>query len=90
MKQVFRFDSNGFYIEPVILQGNSFTPADCTEIQPQDGLFKGQFVNGAWVEGMADSDIEAIKNAPKPLTELEQIKKQQADLTFTLMMAGVI
>lgn len=30
-------------------------------------------------------------NLPQPpISEIEQLKKQQADLTFTLMMAGVI
>jgi hypothetical protein len=36
---------------------------------------------------------EQCKNIPDPeppLSEIEQLKKQQADLTFTLMMAGVI
>lgn len=38
-----------------------------------------------------NANQQAILNANKPpLSEIEQIKKQQADLTFTLMMNGVI
>jgi hypothetical protein len=34
MKQVFKIDSNGFYVEPVILQDNDKTPTDCVEAMP--------------------------------------------------------
>jgi hypothetical protein len=34
MKQVFKIDSNGFYVEPVILQDNDKTPMDCVETMP--------------------------------------------------------
>ena len=90
MKQVFKFDSNGFYVEPVILDDKEGIPTDCTSVQPPDGLFKGKFVEGAWIEGLSADEIHAIKNAPVPLSDIEALKKQQADLTFTLMMAGVI
>lgn len=69
MKQVFRFDSNGFYVEPVILNDNDPIPVDCTEIQPPHGLFKGQFLNGAWVEGKDPADILNDAKAAK-LAEL--------------------
>jgi hypothetical protein len=90
LKQVFKFDSNGFYVEPVILGDVESMPSGCTDIQPPDGLFKGKFVEGAWIEGLSADEIHAIKNAPVPLSDIEALKKQQADLTFTLMMAGVI
>lgn len=89
MKQVYEYDSNGYFIGVQIVEDNA-NPVNCANIKPPDGLFKAQFVNGAWVETKPQSEIDALLNAPKPLSELEQVKKQQADLTFTLMMAGVI
>lgn len=90
MKQVFRFDPNGFYIEPNVLEDNEPTPSDCTETQPPDGLYKGRFVNGQWFEGLSQEEIDAIKNAPVSLTQEEQNQKDLADLTFQLMLKGVI
>lgn len=90
MRQVFRFDANGFLLEPVLVEDDDKTPIDCTDIQPVDGFYKAQFVNGAWVEGATQEEINAIKNEPQPLSDIEQMKKQQADLTFTLMLNGVI
>jgi hypothetical protein len=90
LKQVYRIDINGYFIEPVVLDENEEVPSDCVDITPTDGLYKAQFMNGQWGEGMSKNNIDAIKNTPQPLSELEQIKKQQADLTFTLMLNGVI
>lgn len=73
MRQVFKFDSNGFYLEPVILQDNEEMPNDCTEIQPQDGLYKAQFVNGEWIEVRPQVDI---------LNDLKASKKIELDLKY--------
>jgi hypothetical protein len=89
MKQVFRIDENGFYKEPVIIGTDEQIPTDCVETIPPN-FYKAQYVNGEWVEALSQADIDAIKNAPQPLSELEQLKKQQADLVFQLMMNGVL
>jgi hypothetical protein len=71
MKQIFRFDSNGYYVGPVIIQDNGPLPVDCTDVQPPNGLYKGQFVNGSWVEGETSENIlKAVKTTKK--TELKQ------------------
>jgi hypothetical protein len=49
MKRVFKIDSDGFYLEPVILQDNEKTPMDCVEIEPTGSFIKGKFLDGAWV-----------------------------------------
>lgn len=90
MKQVFRYDMNGFYKEPVILRDHESIPSDCTSERPQDGLYRAKFVGGQWVEGLTQAEIEAFKNAPQPLSEIDILKKQQTDLTFELMMKGVL
>jgi hypothetical protein len=76
MKQVFKIDSNGFYVEPVILQANDKTPIDCVETMPPS-LFKAKFLDGAWVEGATTNEITDLKNVPQPVPELEELKKNQ-------------
>lgn len=65
MKIAYQFDSNGFYVEDVILSDNEEIPGDCTIIKPQNGLYKPQFVNSAWIEGKAQADILADAKAAK-------------------------
>jgi hypothetical protein len=92
MKQVYKVDSEGFYMEPVILEDNQKVPANCVVFKPQNGLFKPKLnmTKTSFIEGLSQTEINALKNVTPPLTELEQLKKQQADLVFTLMMNGVI
>lgn len=90
MKQVYRIDDNGFYIEPVILKERETLPSNCVEVTPTNGLYKAKFVDGQWIDGLSQVEIDAIVNAPVPLTPLEELQKQQADLIFELMMNGVI
>jgi hypothetical protein len=76
MKQVFKIDSNGLYVEPVILQDNEKTPMDCVETMPPS-LFKAKFLDGTWVEGATAKEITDIKNVPQPVSELDELKKNQ-------------
>jgi hypothetical protein len=76
VKQVYRYDLEGFYVEPVILEDKEDIPANCTEKNPENGLFKAIFVNGQWVEGMSQEEIEVIKNT-QPVSGIEELKKQQ-------------
>jgi hypothetical protein len=79
MKVVYRFDNNGFYVEDVVVQDREKVPSDCATIKPQDGLFKAQYANGAWVEGMAQTDI---------LTDLKSIKKSELSKKCNEAIAG--
>jgi hypothetical protein len=90
LKQVFRFDENGYFLEPVILKDNETIPNDCTDGRPPNGLYKPKFVDGAWVHGLTQEEIDAIVNVPKPISETELLKKQVADLQYELMVNGVI
>lgn len=92
MKQVFRIDGQGFYIEPVILNDNEPCPSDCREDKPQDGLYKikRNSQDTGWEEGLTQPEIDNIRNIPNPPDPIEDLKKQQADLVFQLMLNGVI
>lgn len=94
MKQVFRYDLDGFYIEPVIVGKDDDVPKDCTELHPNDF---GSFIKGklnadktAWIEGATQEEIDIIKNMSQQPSEIEQLKKNQTDLIYTLMLKGVI
>jgi hypothetical protein len=66
MKQVYRHDPQGFFIEPVILKDGEGIPPDCTEIQPPHGLYKAQFTNGSWIEAETDATLlQYAKDAKK-------------------------
>jgi hypothetical protein len=77
MKRVFKIDSDGFYLEPVILQDNDKTPIDCVEIEPTGSFIKGKFTNGVWEETATQQEIADLKNVPQPVSELEELKKNQ-------------
>jgi hypothetical protein len=76
MKQVVRIDSDGFYVEPVILEDNDKVPSDCVESVPPS-LYKARYVDGAWGEGASQVEIDALTSAPQPITELETLKRNQ-------------
>lgn len=87
MKQVFKFDADGYYLEPVILDDNEAIPADCTDVQPQDGLYKGQFVNNAWVEASLQADILKALKATK-MASLTQLCNEAIVSGFTSSALG--
>lgn len=77
MKEVYRYDENGIYIEPVILQDGDNIPVNCTEVKPTGSFYKGKFQNGQWIESLTQAEIDKLVNAPASVSELEQIKKSQ-------------
>lgn len=87
---VFRYDGSGFYVEPVEIEEGKPIPLDCTRVPLPSVNYKPKFVDGAWVETLTQAEIDELLNAPVPLSPLDELKKQQADLIFELMMNGVI
>lgn len=90
MKLLSRFNVNGEYVESVMIEDDEQIPADCTEIELPQPNWKPVFQNGGWVETITQDELNAIKNTPPALSEIEQMQKDQADLTFQLMVKGVI
>jgi hypothetical protein len=92
VKQVYRIDVDNYYVEPVIIADKSPIPKDCREDAPPDGLYRAQRNNAdtEWIEGASQEEIDNIRNTPVPLSELAQLKKQQTDLMFELMLKGVL
>jgi len=93
MIKVYRIDENGYYIETVLIEDDAQVPEDCIKEPFPMGTWKPRYINGAWQNGMSQAEIEAIMSAPKPKSledEVADIKKQNVDLLYQLMMAGVL
>jgi len=84
MRKVLKIDSNGFYIEDIILQDGKAIPSDCIEITCPDGFYKPKWNGTAWVEGLAQAEIDAIKNVPVPKTDIELMQDRIDTLTTQL------
>jgi hypothetical protein len=90
VKQVYKINSNGLYVEPVVLSEGEELPSDCVEVMPIWGLYKAKWTGTTWIESLTQEEIDAIKNAPIEPSETEVLKKQVADLAFELMIKGVL
>lgn len=71
MKQVFRIDQYGFYIESVIINDNESTPPDCVDVFPTYGLYKPKWNGTDWIEGETTDNILAALKESK-LVELDE------------------
>ena len=90
MREVYRYDTNGFYVEPVILEEGQENPENTTNVRPQDGLFQAKWDGLKWLENLLPDEIQrrlAEKGEPD---DIEALQQQMADLSFQLMMNGVI
>lgn len=90
MRQVYRFDANGIYVEPVMVEDGQEAPADTTDVRPADGMFEAKWNGIEWLENLLPDEIKKRlddKGAPDEISTLQQ---QMADLSFQLMMNGVI
>lgn len=77
MKNVFRVDQEGYFVEPVRIAEKEKAPIDCVDVTPPNGLYNPKWNGSAWEEGMPQSEIDAIKNAPVQKTEIDILKEQQ-------------
>lgn len=95
MKQVYRFDNNYIYKEPVVINDNDKIPSNCTSIRPPDGLFEAKFYNGEWIEGLPQDQISQLTG--NTLDDIKQSKiteitnaQQNADATFQSSALGSV
>lgn len=80
MRKVLRIDNNGFFIEDVILQDKEITPSNCVEAQCNEGFYKPKWNGSTWMEGLTQTEIDAIKNKPIQPSQLELLQKAVDDL----------
>lgn len=91
MKQVFRIDDQGFFVEPVMIAEDEELPGDCVDEMPPYGLYKPKYFGGQWVEGATPEEIEAIKNPSLPKSDIEILKEENEALKerIELMQAAL-
>lgn len=88
MRQVYRFDNDGIYIEPVLLKNNDIMPDDCTEIHPPDGLYRAKFTGTEWVEDMSKEEIDALQDTTKLITTEERVEAIEKALLDIILGGG--
>jgi hypothetical protein len=62
------------------------------DVADNHGVLKNPFIY-TYSSGVLTKDTayqEELKNRPKPLSEIEQVQKEQAELVFQLMDKGVL
>lgn len=91
MKQVFKINKDGLYLEPVLIQDNEDIPEYCVEEMPTEGLYNAKFENGKWVEGKEITELEILEQArDKKMEELnKQCNYTILNKRFSAMVDGV-
>jgi len=82
MKKVLRIDNNGLFIEDVILQDNEIIPADCVEIVCTGQFYRPKWNGTIWVEGLTQTEIDAIINSVPVNAKLEAVAEIEAATTI--------
>ena len=91
MIKVMRIDAEGFFIEDVLLEDGQEVSADCiADSTGIEGLHLPKWDGEKWAEGKPQSEIDAIKNAPVPKTELELMQDTQAQVVLALVVGGLM
>lgn len=88
MRQVYKVDADGYFINPVILQDGEPVPIDCTDIELPHGLFRAKFIDAEWVEDATQEEIEELTKVPEqPPSEVELLQHDNA--TLLMQVAGI-
>lgn len=85
MKQVYKIDNNGIYIQPLIIDDETEITSDIVEIPPPQGLYRAKWTGTEWIEDMTQEKIDDLNNQPRELTEIEQLKVSQAEQFETIL-----
>jgi hypothetical protein len=88
VKQVFKIDDDGFYVEPVIVSDNDELDGNLIETPIPEGFYRPKWDGEKWVEGLSQEEIEQLKqqNQPQP-SEVELLKQENAELKQRLEAA---
>lgn len=81
MKLVFKIDTDGFLIEPVLLRNGETMPEDCVAIEPPHGgyIINGKstmrFVDGEWFDTVTPEEEDKINGTDLESLKLKKIKE---------------
>lgn len=85
MKQVYKIDDNGFYVEPVLISVDEELTEDLVEIPFPNSLYRPKWTGTEWIEGATQEEIDHIKNQQPEPNEVEKIKQENEKLKYQLM-----
>ncbi|MCL2096940.1 MAG: hypothetical protein FWH10_08565 [Oscillospiraceae bacterium] len=93
MREYYRFDEDGYYIEPVITEGyfdsegTEYTPEDLTEVRPPDGLYRGKFDKNKqeWVETGSPPEIDPEEAR---LAEIAELKRNLDETDYKIIKSS--
>lgn len=70
LREVYKTDEKGIYIEPIQVSEEGGLPLYCIETKPTEGLFRARWdaLGQVWVE---DATLEEIEASKKPTEDLE-------------------
>ena len=77
MREAYKVDEQGFYIEPVLVQGNEVARG-LIDVRIPEGFHKPKFNGTSWIEGITQAELDVINNMPKVKSESEQIAELQS------------
>ncbi|MBT2723042.1 hypothetical protein [Bacillus sp. ISL-46] len=90
MKQVYRFNEKGHYVEPVMIQDGQKLPFDCTEKELPQPNWKPIFNGVEWVETATEEEMNPpVSLQPNVEEQLVQMEQDVADLWYSVMMGGI-
>lgn len=87
MKQVYKYDDSGEFIEPVFIGDDELFPANCTEKPLPQPNWKPVFdkVKKIWVETITQAELDELKNHPQAKTEIELLREENAQLNLSII-----
>jgi len=85
MKLVRKIDTNGLFVEDVILDDDTTLPPNLINTPVPGGFYRPKWTGKEWIEGMSQEEIDALNNQPIELTEIEKLKISQAEQFETIL-----
>lgn len=91
MKQVYKYDENGLFLEPIVIYPNEsglyVIPNDCTDKELPQPNWKPVFdkIKKVWVDKITEKEKEALANFIPEKSEVELLREENAQLNLAII-----
>lgn len=88
MKQVFKVDENGYFVEPVLIEDDEELPSDCVEIPFPDGMYRPKWDGNQWLEGLTPEELDERQREKERQEEhrrMQSVDKRLSDMENALL-----
>lgn len=72
MKQVFRFNKYGFFVEPILIDDGEEIPVDCTEVPLPQPSWKPRWNGKEWEETITQEELDKMYKPQPPLPSTKE------------------